>query len=90
LECSERETFTAPKKMTIPTLRWRMRRGMKELDVLFERYQARRHAAAPAAEQAALARLLEREDPEIWQWVMGQSEPPAEFADVIQHLRRPG
>ena len=69
-------------------LRWRTRRGMKELDVLFERYLARRLERAPAAEQQALARLLDCEDPQIWQWVMEQAPVPAEFADVIEQLRR--
>jgi len=64
-----------------------MRRGMKELDVLFERYLAHRLAQAPPAEQQQLAQLLEREDPEIWQWVMQQAPVPPEFADVINALR---
>lgn len=69
-------------------LRWRMRRGMKELDVLLERYLHRRMAQAAPAEQQALARLLEREDPEIWQWLMEQAPVPDEFIDVIGQLRR--
>jgi antitoxin CptB len=69
-------------------LRWRMRRGMKELDVVFERYLAHRFESAPPAEQQALAKLLEQEDPEILRWVMGQSPVPPEFADVIGQLQR--
>jgi antitoxin CptB len=65
-----------------------MRRGMKELDVLFERYHSGPYAAAPPAEQAAFALLLRREDPEIWQWLMGLASAPAEFADVVDALRR--
>jgi antitoxin CptB len=71
-------------------LRWHLRRGMKELDILFERYYHDRYATAPATERAAFARLLEREDPELWQWLMGHSEAPAEFADVVRALRRDG
>jgi antitoxin CptB len=70
------------------SLRWRQRRGMKELDVLLERYYAHRHATAGADERAAFARLLEREDPEILLWVLGQAAPPAEFEHVIAALRR--
>ena len=69
-------------------LRWRQRRGMKELDVLLEHYFRRHHETAPPEEKAAFERLLEREDPEIWLWVVGQQEPPPEFADVIAALRR--
>ena len=69
-------------------LRWRQRRGMKELDVLLERYFNRHYETASPTERRAFGLLLEREDPEIWLWVVGQAEPPAEFADVILALRR--
>lgn len=74
--------------MKSKSLRWRQRRGMKELDVLLERYFARHYDAAGVDEQRAFARLLEREDPEIWLWVVGQAAPPAEFEHVIAALRR--
>lgn len=69
-------------------IRFRMRRGMKELDVLFERYFARRWPEASPAEQAAFAALLEQEDPAIWDWIMRRAAPPAELDDVVQQLRR--
>jgi len=69
-------------------LLWRCRRGMKELDVLLERYFRRHHETASPEDKAAFERLLEREDPEIWLWVVGQPPVPAEFADVIAALRR--
>ena len=74
--------------MAARSLRWRQRRGMKELDVLLERYFHRHYETASAEEREAFARLLEREDPEIWLWVVGQQDPPAEFANVIVALRR--
>ena len=69
-------------------LRWQQRRGMKELDVLLERYFHRYYETSTPEERATYARLLEREDPEIWLWVVGQEAPPAEFANVIAALRR--
>ena len=69
-------------------LRWRQRRGMKELDVLLEHYFRRHHETAAPGEKAAFERLLEHEDPEIWLWVVGQETVPAEFANVIAALRR--
>lgn len=74
--------------MTTGPLRWRQRRGMKELDVLLERYYDRHYETADAGEQAAFARLLDHEDPEIWLWVVGSAAPPAEFEHVIARLRR--
>ncbi|MBV8062204.1 MAG: succinate dehydrogenase assembly factor 2, partial [Nevskia sp.] len=38
--------------------------------------------------QAAFLDLLEREDPDIWAWLIGHTQPPAELADVIQRLQR--
>ena len=69
-------------------LRWRQRRGMKELDVLLERWFKRHHETAAPEVRKAFASLLDREDPEIWLWVVGQAPVPAEFADVIAALRR--
>lgn len=69
-------------------LRWHCRRGMKELDVLLERYLQIHYDRAPAAERAAFARLLEREDPELWAWVLEQAPVPAEFRDVLERVRR--
>jgi antitoxin CptB len=69
-------------------LRWRQRRGMKELDVLLERYYTRHYESASEPERAMFAQLLDHEDPEIWLWVVGQTPPPPEFAHVIAALRR--
>jgi antitoxin CptB len=47
-------------------LRWRAcRRGMKELDVLFERYLDHDWESAPADERRTFLRLLELPDPEL-------------------------
>jgi antitoxin CptB len=69
-------------------LRMQCRRGMRELDVLLERYLANHYDAAPPAQQHAFQRLLGREDPELWAWVLGHSEPPADLADAVERLRR--
>lgn len=69
-------------------LRWLLRRGMKELDVMVMRYHATRYAEAPAEERAAFARLLETvEDPDLWAWTMGYAEPPAEYRGLLHQLR---
>jgi len=68
-------------------LRWRCRRGMQELDVLLERYLKQRYDIAPAAEQAEFLALLDSEDPDLWAWIIGAAELPAEFRNVLQRLR---
>jgi antitoxin CptB len=54
-------------------LLWRCRRGMKELDVLLERYVRSRLADASAQERAALTRLLELSDPQLADYLLGHS-----------------
>jgi antitoxin CptB len=70
-------------------LRWLLRRGMKELDVIVGRYYDQRYAGASPIEQEAFQRLLTQvEDPEIYSWCMGYTQPPQDYADVIAELRR--
>ncbi|MFI4979353.1 MAG: succinate dehydrogenase assembly factor 2 [Nevskiales bacterium] len=40
----------------------------------------------PQFQQAFLA-LLDSEDPDIWAWLIGYAQPPAELADVILRLQ---
>ncbi|WP_028080737.1 succinate dehydrogenase assembly factor 2 [Solimonas soli] len=69
-------------------LRWLLRRGMKELDVLMERYYAQRWPSAPPDEKAEFLRLVTlAEDPDIWAWTMGYADVPAEYALIIEQLR---
>ena len=58
-------------------LLWRCRRGMKELDVLLERYALAALPRAGASERRLLARLLDRPDPELAGYFLG-GEVPAE------------
>ena len=46
-------------------LRWRCRRGTKELDTLTTRYLERFYLVAPQSEQSAFAQLLTLQDPEL-------------------------
>jgi antitoxin CptB len=59
----------------IGKLRWRCRRGMKELDLLLTRYVDEHYRQAAAAEQAAFRRLLELQDPVINDYVLGRDAP---------------
>lgn len=67
-------------------IRWRCRRGMRELDMLLEGYFDRDFDREPQRQQAFLA-LLDCEDPDIWAWLIGHAQPPAELADVILRLQ---
>jgi len=71
-------------------LRWRARRGMRELDMLLQRYLEQRYPCAPADERHAFARLLEQTDADLLDWLMERATPPKEFADVVGALRPGG
>lgn len=53
-------------------LRWRCRRGMRELDQLMLRYLDRLWLSADAAQRQHFERLLETEDDQLWRWCMGR------------------
>jgi antitoxin CptB len=70
-------------------LRWRCRRGMRELDQLFERWLDREWAQAPAADRGVFLRLLDCEDDKLWHWFMGhEAAPDAELDRLVRHIRR--
>lgn len=70
-------------------LRWACRRGMKELDVAMTAYLEKFYPKADADEQAAFLRLIDTQDPEIMNMVMGKIDAPDEHMDrVIQTIRR--
>ena len=69
-------------------LRWRCRRGMKEVDVLLLNYLERHYATAPAEERRLFADLLEWQDPQLHAYVIGLETPtdPA-VVQVIGKIR---
>ena len=70
-------------------LRWRCRRGMKELDVVLEGYLASHYPGASAEDRTAFEMLLELPDPDLLYLLTGRSTPADDVqARVIEILRR--
>jgi antitoxin CptB len=67
-------------------LRWRCRRGMKELDVLLTRYVEERFDAAPPEERAAFEALLEDQDPVIYAYCLKVAPIPGHLAALIERI----
>lgn len=67
-------------------LRWRTRRGLRELDLILQRYLESNYASASEADQAAFVELLEQNDADILDWLLGRSDPPSTMANVISAL----
>lgn len=69
-------------------LRWRARRGMRELDVLFDRYLDREWEADSEAGREVFLRLLDCEDDKLWRWFMGYEEAPdATLQAFVRRIR---
>ncbi|KAA2284435.1 succinate dehydrogenase assembly factor 2 [Arenimonas fontis] len=64
-------------------LRWRCRRGMRELDQLLLRYLDAAWPAADETERALFLRLLDHEDDRLWRWFMGREPAPDKELDVL-------
>lgn len=70
-------------------IRWLCRRGMKELDVLLERFIGTEYDALDVCEHAELRRLVEMEDPDLYALVMARSKPDNDVqADLLARIRQ--
>ena len=67
-------------------LRWRCRRGMKELDLLLGRYVEQRFCSASNADQQAFRQLLEAQDTVLYAYFLGRQRPPEPLAGLIGRI----
>ncbi len=56
-------------------LRWRCRRGMRELDLLMTGWLENQYGSASPAQRAAFRQLLEVPDPLLLAWLTGREAP---------------
>ncbi|HZP65613.1 MAG TPA: succinate dehydrogenase assembly factor 2 [Rudaea sp.] len=69
-------------------LRWRCRRGMRELDQLLGWYLDARYGSADDAQKAAFSTLLEQQDPDLWIWLSGRDAPPEpRWKRIVDEIR---
>lgn len=72
-------------------LRWRCRRGMRELDVVLQRYLEDCYPQASAGEQQAFEALLQLPDPQLLAYLLGTAKPAEpELINVIASISRIG
>jgi antitoxin CptB len=67
-------------------LRWRCRRGMRELDELLARYVNECFCGASNSEQQLFQELLETQDTVLHAYCLGAERPPARFAALIERI----
>ncbi len=70
-------------------LRWRCRRGMRELDQLLERYLENTFDAADPEEKSAFAQLVELSDPQLIGYFLRGETPEPHFKNLIEQILSP-
>jgi len=72
-------------------LKWRCRRGMRELDLLLEEFLEQGYGSLSPGEQKAFERLLECPNQELMSWFMDGDDPQdRELAGIVDLLRQSG
>ncbi|MEJ6669572.1 MAG: succinate dehydrogenase assembly factor 2 [Pseudomonadales bacterium] len=70
-------------------IRWRSRRGMAELDILFIPFFEEVFTFLSEARQDTFVRLLTEEDPELWEWFSERSKPQdPDYLDLVSLMLR--
>ncbi|HWJ06085.1 MAG TPA: succinate dehydrogenase assembly factor 2 [Steroidobacteraceae bacterium] len=81
--------MTGATEVDLARLRWRCRRGMRELDVMLTRFLDRVWSTASPAERAAFVQLVELQDPELFGYLVGRTTPTEEpLRAVIATIRQ--
>lgn len=69
-------------------LRWRCRRGTRELDALLGGWLDEHRGRADEQTIKAFDELLDQPDPQIWDWLMAYAPPPrADWASIVGQIR---
>jgi antitoxin CptB len=74
--------------LDLKPLRWRLRRGMLELDVMLKRFVATQLDTLGDTELRSLDQLLDLEDDLLWDWLSGREIPPQkDLARLVERIR---
>ena len=69
-------------------LRWRCRRGTREMELLLLRFLERDYPHLDAREQSLFGALLDEADPDLYAWISRQSEPSnSDYLPIIDRIR---
>jgi antitoxin CptB len=64
-----------------------MRRGIKEMDIILDRFATHHLADLDAQTLDTYETLLEENDQDLYLWVSGQSDAPPRFATLIRRIQ---
>ena len=69
-------------------MRWRCRRGMRELDAILAAYIDRLQATPSTRKAQAFSKLLDCEDDQLWDWLSGRERcPDSQLGEIIDDVR---
>jgi antitoxin CptB len=72
----------------VKRLRWRARRGTRELDALIGGWLDDSYPTADEPQRLAFEALLDMQDPDLWDWIMGHAQAPrADWQAIIDDIR---
>ena len=63
-----------------------MRRGIKEMDLILQRFAERHLDGMQDAGLALYDQMLSENDHDLYQWVTGQVEPPDHYSTLIESI----
>nr|VFK62905.1 MAG: antitoxin CptB [Candidatus Kentron sp. UNK]VFK70657.1 MAG: antitoxin CptB [Candidatus Kentron sp. UNK] len=69
------------------SLKWRCRRGMRELDLLLERFLESQYDSLTDADQEIFAQFLEEPNERIADWLLEDAKTENRYARLIQQIR---
>ena len=70
---------------TLAKLKWRCRRGMRELDEAMRAYLDNHYTSAPEQERLDFQRLQEMQDPELFQLISGKAKE-ARYQNILDKM----
>ncbi len=68
---------------------WRCRRGIREMDLVFGRFVEHHYDQLSPADSECFERLLLENDLDLYDWILGRREPPAEYLGLLALMQPP-
>jgi antitoxin CptB len=68
-------------------IRWRCRRGLLELDLVLERFLARRFDGLDGELRSRFDELLDEPDNDLLELALGRAEPAPRYRAIVEMLR---
>ena len=67
---------------------WRSRRGIKEMDIVFQDFIKNSYDKLNSKDKSAFSKLLEEQDLDILNWILGKDKPEdIALIEIIKKIR---